>query len=179
MGQYIQAGICHRIKIRNTDIERYNVSFEQVKEALSKTISLDLYEINEVENGYIFELKDSILENGELVNFLSEQYELLCLDAEHNSRKIIDDLKALSSAADIIALANKKMYQHFQASRVYDNIYCTIWRHNVMVEYEMMIFMLEGKVMMECYSRFLKYVEGLIKKNSSYQLNGAIKVIIG
>lgn len=177
MGQYIQAGICHGIMVRKKEMEQNRVTFEEFKEGLGKEVSLDLYEIDEVENGYIFYLKDEVLENGELVKFLSEQYELLNINKDR-AEKIIDSLKGLSKADDIIELAEQKSYENFYYSSIYDNIYCTIWKRRVMVEYELMIFMVEGKIMMECYRRFLKYIENLIKKDSPYVISKTVKVLI-
>ncbi|OOM09415.1 hypothetical protein [Clostridium saccharobutylicum] len=178
MGQYIQAGICHRIKVSKREMEQNRVNFEEFKEGLAKEVSLDLYEVEEFESAYIFSLRNDVLENGDLVKFLVEQYELLNI-AKDRAKKIIDSLKGLNKADDIIELAEHKKFENFQSISVYDNIYCTMLEHRVMVEYEMMIFMLEGKIMMECYRRFLRYIENLIVKNSSYELAGAVKVLIG
>ena len=178
MGQYIQAGICNRIKVSKREMEQNRVNFEEFKEGLAKEISLELYEVEEFESAYIFSLRNDVLENGDLVKFLVEQYELLNI-AKDRTVKIIDSLKAVGRADDIIELAEQKKYENFQSISIYDNIYCTLWEHRVMVEYEMMIFLLEGKIVMECYRRFLRYIENLIVKISSYELRGAVKVLIG
>lgn len=57
MGQYIQAGICNKIKVSKREIESNRVSYEEFIEELGKEIPLDLYEINEVESGYIFKCR--------------------------------------------------------------------------------------------------------------------------
>lgn len=178
MGQYIQAGICNRIKVSKREMEENRVDFEDFKEGLAKEVQIDLYEIEEVEGGYVFLLRNDVLENGDLVKFLSEQYELLNIPKDR-AEKIIDSLKVVSRADDIIELAEQKKYENFQYSSIYDNVYCTMWEHRVMVEYEMMIFMLEGKIMMESYRRFIRYLENLIVKSGSYELSGAVKVLIG
>ncbi|WPC42832.1 hypothetical protein [Clostridium sp. JS66] len=96
-----------------------------------------------------------------------EQYKLLNFN-EKKSEEIIDKLKGLSKVDDIIEPAEKKKYEKF--SSIYDNVYCTICEYRMMVEYELIIFMLEGKIMMECYRRFLRYIENLIVKNNYYKL---------
>lgn len=178
MGQYIQAGICNRITVIKREMEQNQVNFEEFKEALAKEVSLDLYEVEEFESAYIFSLRNDVLENEGLVEFLAEEYELLNIE-KGRAKEIIDNLKGLNKADDIIELAKKKKFENFQSISVYDNIYCTMWERRVMVEYEMMIFLLEGKIMMECYKRFLRYIENLIVKSSSYELRGAVKVLIG
>lgn len=159
-------------------MEQNRVDFEELKEGLAKEISLELYEVEEFESAYIFSLRNDVLENGKLAKFLAEQYELLNV-AKDRAEKIIDSLKGLNKADDIIELAEQKSFENFQSISIYDNIYCTMWEHRVMVEYEMIIFMLEGKIMMECYRRFLRYLENLIVKSSSYELAGVVKVLIG
>lgn len=178
MGQYIQAGICYRIKVSKREMELSKVSYDDIIEALTKEIPIDLYKVDEVESGYIFSLKDEILENGNLPEFLMEQYKLLNAD-EDRVEDIIDKLKDLSKANDIINFAKEKRYQNFQYSCVYDNIYCTIWRHRVMAEYESIIFMTEGKIIMECYRNFLRYIENIIKNENVHTISQAVKVFIG
>lgn len=178
MGEYIQAGICNRINVSKREMEENRVNFQEFKEGLAKEVSLELYDFEEFESAYIFSLRNDVLENGDLVKFLSEQYELLNI-AKDRADKIIDSLEGLSRADDIIELAEMKKFENFQSISVYDNIYCTMRERRVMVEYEMMIFMLEGKIMMESYRRFLRYLENLIVKSSSYELRGAVKVLIG
>jgi len=177
MGQYIQAGICYRVKVSRAEMERSKVSYEEIIEGLAKEIPIDLYEMNESESGYIFLLKDEILENGNLQEFLIEQYEALNVD-EDETRDIIGKLKELSKVVDIIDLAKEKRYQNFQYSSVCEYIDCTIWRCRVMVEYESIIFMIEGKIIMECYRNFLRYIENLIKKSNVHRISEAVKVFI-
>ena len=47
-----------------------------------------------------------------------------------------------------------------------------------MVQYELVLYLIEGKIMMECYYDFLKYIENLIRKSSKSELNSAVKVVI-
>lgn len=178
MGQYIQAGICYRIKVSKIEMERSKVSYEDIRKALSEEISIDLYEVKEAETGYIFSLQNKILETGNLPDFLMEQYKMLNVDKDR-IENIMSNLQGLNKADDIIAFANEKRYQTFHYRSIYDNIYCTIWRERVMVEYEAIIFMSEGKILMECYRDFLKYLENLIKKNNTNIISKAVKAFIG
>lgn len=178
MGQYIQAGISNRIKVSKREMEQNRVNLEEFKEGLSKEVSLELYDVEELESSYIFSLRNNVLENVELVKFLAEQYELLNI-AKDITEKIIDSLEGLNKADEIIELADQKKFENFQSISVYDNIYCTMWERRVLVEYEMMIFMFEGKIIMESYRGFLRYIENLIVKSSSYELRGAVKALIG
>lgn len=53
MGEYVQAGICYRIKVSKIEIEHNKVTYEEAIEGVEREISLDLYEVREVETGYI------------------------------------------------------------------------------------------------------------------------------
>jgi hypothetical protein len=88
-------------------MERSKVSYEDIREALTKEMPIDLYEVDEVESGYIFSLQDEILENGRLPEFLMEQYKVLNAD-EDRTKDIISKLKELSKADDIIDFAKEK-----------------------------------------------------------------------
>lgn len=178
MGEYVQAGICYRIKVSKREMERNKVTYEEAIEGLLKEVPVDLYEVREVETGYIFSLKDEVLEKGQLSEFLTEQYKLANADKD-KAGEIIDKLKGLNKADDIIEFAEKKRYQNFQYSSIYNNIYCGKWRERVMIEYELVIFMLEGKIIMEGYNKFLRYIEVLIKKDNPYKISEVVKVFIG
>ena len=178
MGQYVQAGICYRIKVSKREIERNKVTYEEAIEGLAREVSVDLYEIREVETGYIFSLKDEVLEKGQQPEFLTEQYKLFNAD-EVKAGEIIDKLKGLNKADDIIEFGKQKKYQNFQYSSVYDNIYCGICLERLIVEYELITFMLEGKIIMEGNNKFLKYIESLIKRNNPYKISEIVKVLIG
>jgi hypothetical protein len=114
MGQYIQAGICNRITVIKREMEQNQVNFEEFKEALAKEVSLDLYEVEEFESAYIFSLRNDVLENEGLVEFLAEEYELLNIE-KGRAKEIIDNLKGLNKADDIIELAKKKKFENFQS----------------------------------------------------------------
>ena len=178
MGQYIQAGICCRVKVSKKEMERNKVSYENVVEGLAKEINIGLYEIFEVESGYIFSLKDEVLENGQLDEFLTEQYRLFNADKDR-IEEIISKLKGLNNADSIVEFAEKKKYENFQYISVYDNIYCGKWEKGVMVEYELILFFLAGKIIMESYRIFLRYIESLIKKDNPYKVSETVKVFIG
>lgn len=178
MGEYVQAGICYRIKVSKREMERSKVSYQEAIEGLLKEVPVYLYEVREVETGYIFSLKDEVLEKGQLPEFLTEQYKLFN-DDEDKAGEIINKLKGLNKADDIIEFAEKKRYQNFQYSSIYNNIYCGIWRERLMIEYELMIFLLEGKIIMEGFNKFLSYIEALIKKDNPYKISEVVKVFIG
>lgn len=175
MGQYIQAGICYQIGASKKDMNRSDVKIDDVKKELGKELSLDLYESGENESEYFFSLKPEIIEKNDLSEFLSEQYKLLNVDKKY-SDGIISRLKETGSAEDIINLAEQKEFANFQDSGTRGLIECG-W-NRIAVGYCTIIFMLEGKILMEAYNDFLLYVERLIRKSSKHRISGAVKVFI-
>lgn len=76
MGTYIQAGICYSMKISKNHLKDSNIRFEEVIEGLGKQIPINLYKLHETENNYVWNLNEEVLEKGQLLEFLMEQYKL-------------------------------------------------------------------------------------------------------
>lgn len=177
MGQYIQLGICCKATISKRQMEE-SVTYEQLIEEMNKEINLDLYDITEDEEEYVFILKNENLKKGDLIKFLQEQYEL-CYAEKDDVKEIIDILEKTDNSNDIISIAKEKKYQNFQYNDyVYENIYCTKWRHRISVQYELIVYFIQGKILMECYYDFLRYIENIISKNSSNKLSSTVKAVI-
>lgn len=177
MGQYLQGGICYKICISKEAIERQNISYDAVLEGLSKKVDLDLYDITEIDMGYNFTLKEELFKKEEFIGFLKEQYKLLGVK-EDRTLKIISKLETLNTFQEIIELANEKCHENFQYADIVEPIYCGVWKKSVRVRYELILFMVEGKIFMECYSDFLRYLENLIKKDNIYPISKAISLFI-
>lgn len=178
MGQYIQFGICYNLEVDKKQMNSNVVSYDDLVDGLSKEFDLDLYNIHEDDNKYIFSIKNEVLENGKLDPFLLEQYKLFA-EPRDKSEEILNKLKELNKIEEIIEFAQQKPYQNFQYSSMYKTIYCGKWKWKINVQIEMITFFLAGKIMMESYYSFLKYIEALIRKENKYKVSGAIKVLIG
>lgn len=124
MGQYIQLGICFKATIPKREMEG-RVTHEQFLEEMNKEINLELYNMTEDEEKYIYTLKSENLIKENLIEFLKEQYEL-CYAENDEVTKIIDRLEYTDNSNDIINIAKEKRYENFQYNNyVYENIYCT------------------------------------------------------
>lgn len=177
MGQYIQAGICYKAILSKTSMESNRVTYEYALKGLEKELALNLYNVKETEEEYIFSLKEEYLEKRQLSEFLVEQYKMFN-DEEDMIKDIINKLNMLNTPKDIIDLAEEKRYRDFQQSSVYGKISIG-WGKRVLVAYEMIAFFVVGKVIMECYDDFFTYIENLIKKDNPYTVSKAVKVLIG
>jgi len=178
LGEYIQEGLCYKVKVSKTRMDNNKVNYEDIMEGLVKEIPLKLYDVEETENNYSFTLKDEILESGQLTEFLTEQYKLLNAN-EDKSKEIIAKLTDFNKSDDIIKFAKEKSYENFQFSSMYHNLDCGKRRKSIMIEYELINFYVVGKIVMECYNEFLSYIETLIKWNNPYKVSEAVKIMIG
>ena len=124
MGQYVQLGICNKAIISKTQLEG-RVTYEEFIEEMNKELNLELYNIIDDEEKYIFVLKSKALDKDKLIEFLEEQYDLCYADKVY-TQKIIDKMKNISNSEDVINLAKEKKYENFQYNDyAYGNIYCT------------------------------------------------------
>lgn len=178
MGEYIQEGLCYRVKVSKTRMENNKINYEEIMEGLVKEIPLKLYDGEETENNYSFTLKDEILENGQLTEFLTEQYKLLNAN-EDELEEIIAKLRNLNKSDEIIKFAKEKSYENFQFNSIYHNLDCGKWRKSIIIEYELVNFYVVGEIVMECHNEFLRYIETLIKQNNAYKVSEAVKIMIG
>ena len=157
MGQYVQLGICNKAIISKTQLEG-RVTYEEFIEEMNKELNLELYNIIDDEEKYIFVLKSKALDKDKLIEFLEEQYDLCYADKVY-TQKIIDKMKNISNSEDVINLDKEKKYENFQYNDyAYGNIYCTKRQHKIVIEYELMVYFIQGKILMECYYDFLKYI---------------------
>jgi len=178
MGKYLQAGICVSIKIGKNDLNIRNINYEELLEGLSKEIYIEAYNQVEFENSYGFILKDEIIQEGQLSEFLKEQYDLI-VQKNGDEDEIIELMKKQTTVHEIEQLLEKKSFYSFHNTDIYGGLYCTKWRHYIRAEYSLFTYLSEGKIVMECYNNFLKYIEKNIKMNSKNPIGDVVKVMIG
>jgi hypothetical protein len=93
----------------------------------------------------------------------------------------ISKIKEASSGQGIIDLSCSKKLIQFQ---LVDNLveYLPIdvgFNNDVMTYYSMMAYFIDGKIIMECYGRILRYFEHVIRlQKSQYPIVDCVKVMI-
>jgi hypothetical protein len=177
MGQFLQVGICYDVCVFKDDINRQKLTFEDIQKSLCEKIDFNLYELSELDDQFKWELKEQCLME-ELGKFLEEQFNLFEV-YQGEDLEILSELKSLKTYDEIIELAKKKRYENYQNSEIYEYLYCGTWRESVRVIYNQITFFLHGKISMEGYNRFLKYIETLIKNNSKCKISKAVTAFIG
>lgn len=143
---------------------------------LANSIDLSLFIYQEDEEEVQFTIRESTVVE-QLHDFLQEQFSLY----PANDRELISTTLArianMKSFQEMIELAEEKSSPYFQDSSVYDYIEVGPWKR-IRAELSLFVFLLEGKIIMEGYNNFLKYIENLVRAKSQHAIGGALRVII-
>ena len=178
MGPYIQVGTCGRIIIPKPNYLYYKLSIDDVRKSLERNIDLSKYHLVELDDQIQFILYDDAIANGQVAEFFQRQYGLV-EDSDPKLKEIVKRLQSVKSLADLDQLAWDNGCYQFQSTKVYSEIYCTSARYDLLAVYQLFAFLYEGKIIMEGYNRFLKYIENQIKSNSTEEIASVVKVLIG
>ncbi|MGL4874144.1 MAG: hypothetical protein ACRC30_05785, partial [Clostridium sp.] len=98
-------------------------------------------------------------------------------ELELTLNEVLPALEKNKSRTEILELASDRRYQYFQGASYMESVKCGAW-NRITVEYNTIVFFLQGKIMMECYDDFMLYIENLIRKSSEYKISGAVKAFI-
>ncbi|MBT2282212.1 hypothetical protein J7E78_01425 [Paenibacillus polymyxa] len=174
MGQYLQMGICHQMLIGKREIEKTTI--EKIKGELGKLINLELFDLEESEENISFIIKESVVQE-QLHMFLSEQFSLYDQSYAEDFSELLLEIEKRQSLVEIIELAEEKEFRFFKNSEVYDYVDITPWSR-IRVETSLMLFFFEGKLLMESYCSFLRYLENMVRVSSSQAISGAFRAFI-
>lgn len=175
MGQYLQAGICYQIVIRKREFTDV-ITNEQLCEELNKEIDISLFDLEETDEHVRFLIKEEIVLE-QLHEFMQQQFLLYNEGYTNEFESILSEISKKKSLTDIIELAKEKQSRFFQESDVLQHFTVFSWKR-VGVKVSLLTFFVEGKILMECYNDFLRYVEKLVHSNSKHAIAGAFRAFI-
>lgn len=175
MGQYLQIGICTGIVIKNSSIRDYG--YENIIKSLKKEIDIEMYDVYESDKNVFFQLKKEFLNKDDILDFLEKQFEMRDED-KSLIEKLKEDFKNFNEPEDIINYARKKAPYYFVERDLYKLVRVGIWNDSIWVVFKLIVFAVEGKIIIEQYNGFLKYMENIIRKDSSNKIAKTIKAII-
>jgi hypothetical protein len=179
MGQYLQMGLCNRIVISKDRMSQLNISLEKVVKSLNQEMDMSLYEVSEKEDAFIFTLNEPLVLE-QLVGFLQSQFELYIQVKSYTDdfELVIKMISELNSIEEIEELAKSKSIRCFQRSVIDDEISVNAW-HWLKVEYSLWLIFIEGKIFLECYNNFLRFIENQVRKTSkNLSIAGAFRCFI-
>lgn len=175
MGQYLSFGIAKSIII---DKEGYPK--EKVLKKIEKSIDLNIFkQPEETEKYLILDLKEDIMEKY-AIKFIEEQLEI----AEENTEEKISNnncIKELENKkyAELMEIAEQKKYLNFQFLEgcivTNDVSYLT---DGLTAFADIIIYLSDGKIIMECYNAIFRYIRNQIIKNSANPIKTAMVVSI-
>ena len=179
MGQYLQMGICYRMEVDKNRLERLGVTLEKLMNELNKHCNLSLYHLKETPDGVICEIKESVVLE-QLQEFMRYQFSMYPQEQPYIDcfKSVTEMIGELSSLQEIVELASEQRFPCFQSSIITDEIKVSAWDW-LRVEISMFVFFVEGKIIMEGYNSFLKYIEKNVRESSKkWSLVGAFKCYI-
>lgn len=175
MGQYLCVGICRNITIYKEELKGATAPDIATK-TLQENFDLDLYDKSEDDTSLSWNIKKDVLENG-LLDFLKAQLEICCGDKDNSD--LYELIRQAKTYENIIARAKDKCDEHFQEeyfSQREINLGFGRWGK---VHYEIIVFLIAGKIMMESYGGLFNYFEKMIcLQKDKYPLAGSVKIFI-
>lgn len=175
MGTFLGCGIAKTIIVKK---ERY--TREEILEKIKKTIDLNIYN-NPLENEkyLLLEMKREFIEKY-AIKFIEEQLEIAVENTSEEHKSLIKELKD-KKYDELMQIAEEKQYQNFQLIKgnIYSNDISYI-ANKLTIFADIIVYMIDGKILMECYADMFRYLRNLILKNSNNPIKtSAVISIIG
>ncbi len=182
MGTHLATGIIQKMLMSKKDIERQALQMQDIEESLRKELDLSHYVCSEKDDIVSWKIKPEILE-GNFAEFLETQFKMYKGALDKEERLVIDEIKEADTGDKIIELAKKVRHADFQMiSHLYESL--SVKRPNgfsdrIDIQYYMMAFFINGKIIMECYGNIMHYFEQNNRLQvEKYPVVGCLKTMI-
>nr|WP_259548258.1 hypothetical protein [Heyndrickxia oleronia] len=178
MGQYLQMGICYQMEVDKKRLDKLGITSEKLMNKLNKNFDLSLYDINETQDEIIIGIKESVME--QLHEFTQFQYSMYPQEQWGTDcfESVSEMIGELSTLKELVELAEEGRFPCFQSNKIVDEIKVSAWE-SLEMKISMLVFFVEGKIFMEGYNSFLKYIENNIRESSKkWEIAGAFKCYI-
>lgn len=180
MGCYLVIGIATEIVADKVEAERQFKGIENFKAAFEKKFNPNgIYQMKETESRIVLELKPEIIEK-EWVEFIQAFYDIRYTAGESDHQCTMEAISKENSIEAWYKLAAQKCFESYQDLPLYffpmespgfwDDFY---------VGMDLIIFSLDGKIMMECYHSLCEFLTRMIReKLANYLLSESLFVYI-
>lgn len=161
MGTYIQVGVCIDLRVAKEDLARLKITRQEAARQISADL-VDLSPFTEAEeaDAVCWTLPPEIVER-DLVPFLRAEYALLPAGAmDKPVESVLAEIAGAGGYAGIVKLARGRSLCDFQSSRIQE--YLPVARRP-RVQAEVLVYLVEGKAILEEYGRLFGYVRALIR----------------
>ncbi len=180
MGAYVSCGIAKSIEIEKKGRHYGNYKVDEILEEVGKEIDLNIYDIKETERAIYLELKPKIFQEN-AVPFIKEQLEKRNLKKDYTK----EDLKKLKdlegkSYEELIEIAEEKSCRPFQLIEgcILTNDISYISDSKFEMHADIIIYILDGKAFMECYSDIFYYFRKTIIDGSNNPIKSSVVITL-
>lgn len=176
MGAYLSCGIAKSIAIDKKQRFCGKYEKEEILEEIKKEIDLNIYDIKETENAIYLELKPKIFEEN-AVAFVKEQLEKRNLNKDY-VKEDLEKIKKLEGKdyEELIEAAKEKSCRPFQLIEgcILTNDISYISDSKFEIHADIIIYIMDGKAIMECYSDLFYYLRKTIMNESNNPIKSSV-----
>ena len=178
MGEFLAIGIVSKIGVKKQHVNKTKITVEQLQEKMRQELGFvpEIYELNEEEDFYYFQLKDAVL-HSQLIPFLKTIYPLL-YDNPVYYESVLTKLETLPPS-QWLEWAKTKPEEAFQFDEYGTRDYLKEGFSDITIYYDSMLISMEGTIVMECYGRqFRFFKQAMVQAFQPFTLAGALRVYI-
>lgn len=179
MASYIQVGICTDVIIHKADLARARITQDEAVQSLtSEFLELSMFIAHEDANELRWTLPRELVETG-LVPFLRAQYALLGRHAPQDPEATLATIAGAGGYEGIVALAKARSIPELEVGRLGDFLSVGPARRELPVRTEVLIYLVEGKAILEEYRQLFTYMEALIhEQKDRFPIAAAVKMFL-
>ena len=175
MGQCLACGIATKITI----LKKYSEDNDKVMERIGRTIDLNIYNRINYDDAIVLEIKRDIFEEN-VIDFIIEQSEDFYGTYKKDATEQLATLKGLNYD-DLIKIAKEKdvySFQFLDGYRYICNDITYLDPESKDIYCDIIIFVDDGKVFLECWYGIFTYLRNRIIKSSNNPIRTATVVTI-
>lgn len=179
MATYINVGICTDVIVHEAALARAHITQDDaIQKLTSEYLDLSMFDAHEDADELRWTLPRELVETG-LVTFLRAQYALLGRHAPRDADAALSKIAGAGSYEDIVALATAQPTPELQMGTLGDTLSIGPTRARLPVHSNVLIYLIEGKAIMEEYRQIFTYMEALIHGQSGrFPIAAAVKVFL-
>jgi hypothetical protein len=179
MASYIQVGICTDVIIHKADLARARITQDEaVQNLTSDFLDPSMFIAHEDTDELRWALPRELVETG-LVPFLRAQYTLLGHHAPRDFEATLSRIAGAGGYEGIVALAKAEPMPEFQMGTLGELLSVRPFRRELPIQTNVLIYLIEGKAIMECYRQLFTYIEALVHgQRDRFPIAAAVKVFV-
>ena len=187
MGQYLTVGFVYEMAALKKECPNPN-HFDDLVTQLAQVVNINKYSRLEDEACYSLKMNEDVLTHG-LVDFLKEQWKIYygsekaCAAEMKKFSSFFDHLervKTTQEIRDFVKTEGNYMFQQIGGlGAAYDFYEVQGLYSRVPVHYEVLAFLMDGKIIMECYNSMFYYLSQMVQlQKTKHPIADCVKIMI-